>query len=151
MPRKVLSVFTPQGLEASASYITKWLGELYNKLGSVEDWKEVDGSSGEPSFENSWTNIGGNYETAAFYKDPFGRVHLRGTISSGGSGLRAFTLPTQYRPNDILVFAVVNGANVDRITIDSNGYVTPLGSGQYSLDGISFRAEADANAVYYIR
>lgn len=151
MARHILSPFLGLKQKITLEYITKWIGETFQSIGLVEEWIEIGGSSGEPAFANGWQNAGSGFATAAFYKDPYDRVHLRGTISGATGNVRAFTLPTQYRPNAILVFAVAQGATNAQLIIDFNGYVIPSSSGQCSLDGISFRAEADANASYYTR
>ena len=37
------------------------------------------------TLQNSFTNLGGDFATAAFYKDKMGIVHLRGTVERPGS------------------------------------------------------------------
>lgn len=104
-----------------------------------EGWHEV-GTSGEPAFQNLWVNFGAPYNTAAFYKDGFGRVHLRGVITSGTSGAAAFTLPTGYRPSATLLFPPASKDSAQqKVEIAADGAVKPSGSPD-SLDGISFRA-----------
>jgi len=121
-----------------------WLLRAWNIIGQVEEWHEV-GATNEPAFENSWTNYGAGYETAAFYKDPFGRVHLKGMIKSGTNNTAAFTLPVGYRPAAYLMFSQMSSGPVDCATIiQGDGVVRPnsTSSGTWNtLDGISFRAE----------
>lgn len=107
----------------------------------VEDWIEI-GSGGAPAFQNSWVNYGSGYETAGFYKDPFGIVHLKGTIAGGTLTNPAFSLPAGYRPAAHLDLPVVSNAAFGRVIIFSTGPVNAqIGSTtRFSLDGITFRA-----------
>ncbi|MEH7093931.1 hypothetical protein [Neobacillus vireti] len=63
-----------------------------------ENWTAV-------TFQNAWTNYGNGYETAAFMKDKFGFVHLKGMIYNGLLGKAAFLLPAGYRPLNIQRFS----------------------------------------------
>ena len=116
-----------------------WFSRVWNILGQVEEWLEIGGSGGEPAFENSWANVGGSNETAAFYKDPFQRVHLKGAIDTGTAGTTAFTLPENYRPSATIRIASNTGGS-NYIEITSAGLVQPQAPTAY-LDGVSFRAE----------
>jgi len=107
-----------------------------------EPWHEV-GATGEPAFENSWVNFdSATYDTAAFFKDAFGLVHLKGFIKSGTITAAAFTLPAGYRPVLTGIYAVITSANaIGRLDIANTGAVIPNnGSNTYfSLGGVSFR------------
>lgn len=118
-------------LDGPTRLISDWLLRAWNIVGQVEEWHEI-GGSGEPAFENSWANAGGAYETAAFYKDPFGRVHMKGRIGTGSAGTTAFTLPTKYRPAGTI--------QCGSIVITAAGLVQPAATPDH-LDDISFRAE----------
>lgn len=126
--------------------LKKWADRIQLQLGQVEEWHEV-GTSGEPAFQNSWTNDTSSYPTAAFYKDPMGRVHLKGQVTGGVSGNSAFVLPVGYRPSTLLVFPAYNfsGNTIARIYVTSVGTVQPLFTGtapqRIPLNGVSFRAE----------
>lgn len=101
--------------------------------------------------QNFWTNIGGNFATAQYYKDKEGRVHLKGTITGGltSNGTLLFTLPVGYRPlgGEFQIFNVRNGfgSTAGLLVNGSTGEVTIYSSGATNnflcLDGISFRAE----------
>jgi hypothetical protein len=135
-------VEAPSQIINGTSGVLSWLSVLWRKIGQVEEWIEIGGSGGEPAFENSWANLGGAYETVAFYKDPFGRVHLKGALDTGTSGTTAFTLPVGYRPAaTIRVSTASTGNHYTEIT--SAGEVQPQRSGSAAayLDGASFRAE----------
>lgn len=114
------------------------------QFAEVEPWIEVDGGVG---FQNSWVNFndeGGTYVTAAYYKDPFGRVHLKGMVKNGTMGAVIFTLPEGYRPFQQVVFLVADSAISGHIDIKANGDVDPgnnLSTTWGVLNGISFRAE----------
>jgi len=125
----------------------KWIANLVSFL-TPEDWREVD-DAGQPAFENNWANYTASsaYNTAAFYKDPFGRVWLKGTIedtAGTGVGTVIFTLPSDYIPAKTEIHICIGTGNaIQRVDIQSNGDVylrAGDGSGHLSLDGISFRA-----------
>jgi len=94
----------------------QWVKDLQNVL-NIEQPKQ-------PDLLNSWANDTGR--TTKYYKY-LGRVYIEGELISG-SGV-AFTLPSNYAPDEILTFT--------NVTIDVNGDVTP--SVATSLDGISFK------------
>jgi len=127
------------------SPLLEWLVQAWNVVGQVQEWIEIGGSGGEPAFQNSWVNLNTTtHSTAAFYKDPFGRVHLKGVIKDGTLDVAAFTLPAGYRPSVINIFGTVATNLIGRINIQSNGNViiaTPTTNTWVALDGISFRAE----------
>jgi hypothetical protein len=124
-------------------------------------WHEI-GAPGEPPFGEGWKNDVPpyicssplpqppgcpTYSTAAFYKDPLGIVHLKGTISFGQSGSTiAFRLPPGYRTSTAAVFTVATSFAGRFVLYDGyfqhdvdGGY--PPGTKYFSLDGISFRAD----------
>lgn len=120
--------------------LANWLLRAWNTIGQVQEWIEI-GESNAPAFENSWANVGGSYETAAFYRDPFGRVHIKGAVDTGTSGTTAFTLPEGYRPAATLRLACYSTGNA-YVEITSAGLVQPQRSGSAAnYLGISFRAE----------
>lgn len=97
-----------------------------------------------PSFENSWSNFGGDWNTAKFYKGKDGRVYLEGVITGGSSSI-IYTLPVGYRPAKRIFFMVSNDGNGrGRIDIQANGVVSfdfGANRNQVGLDGISFRVD----------
>lgn len=106
-----------------------------------EAWREI-GAVGQPPFTGGWVNFGGAFATAAFYKDAFSRVHLKGTIKSGTIAIGAFTLPVGYRPLQAMEFAVVSNAAFGVLDIAASGAVTPQGGNNASFFlGASFRAQ----------
>lgn len=115
-----------------------WFRRAWAYISNVEEWTEI-GVAGAPAFENSWDNVGGGYETAGFYKDPYGRVHLKGAVDTGSAGTTAFTLPENYRPAATVRIAINTGGSA-YVEITSAGLVQPQAPTAY-LDGISFRAE----------
>lgn len=125
---------------------------------TVEGW-HVIGAPGEPFFvanggEHSlaWRNFGPSHNQAAFYKDPYGVVHLRGLVACTGTACTGatliFGLPEGYRPvrSELHLAASHDGEKVipSRVDIGPNGLVIRSdevgGSSWLSLDGISFRA-----------
>lgn len=114
--------------------------------GNCESWREI-GQKDNPSFTNSWANIGAPYNNAAFYKDKFNRVFLRGVIDTGSTGTAAFTLPVGYRPDGSVGFVTwqtgggPGPGGQSSVVITSAGVVTPTftGGADIGMDGISWR------------
>ena len=105
------------------------------------------GSSGNPAFQNSWTNYHISYTLAGFYRH-LGRTYLQGMIAGGVLGV-VFTLPPGYQPRFApgqtsgtrLLLDTQSNSGVARIDIDGVGNVVMVaGSSSWTtLDGISFR------------
>jgi len=126
-----------------------------------EAWHEV-GTAGQPPFANGspdqtlWANWGGGTNTAGFYKDSVGQVHLKGLVKAlFGLELGTcdtppyeyiFQLPTGYRPAATEINPALHNDTLARIDVLSTGWVAicqPADREQndfFSLDGISFRA-----------
>jgi collagen triple helix repeat protein len=122
-----------------------------------EAWREIEPVNtpgGEPDF-SGWPNVncapyysnyGNGSNTAAFYKDPFGVVHLKGLVKGGWYICPIFILPAGYRPAGVEVRITLLDNTVSRLNINANGYLTreigpsDLGTSWFSLDGLSFRA-----------
>jgi hypothetical protein len=109
----------------------------------MDTWHQV-GAAGEPAFQNSWVNYAAGEATAAFRKDPLGRVMIRGVIKSGtvgGASATAFTLPAAYRPPSTARWpSIANGVATGFIQVESNGFVSvQAGNNAWvDLDGIDF-------------
>ena len=105
----------------------------------------IVGDTGEPPFENGWTNFGGGRTTVGFYIDTTNVVHLKGSLTGGTSATTAFTLPAGYRPSATLLMPGAHGGltKVIDLTIDSTGAVIVFCeggcSGSVGIDAISFR------------
>lgn len=101
------------------------------------------GDAGQPAFLNSWVNFGTTDAPAAFWRDPFGWIHLRGLIKNGtiGSTNAAFTLPPGFRPPLREVFPVISNGAIGRVDIEPDGdVIIAAGNNTYvSLAGIHFR------------
>jgi hypothetical protein len=105
---------------------------------TMEDWQT-------PTFENGWGNYGSSYNTAGYYKDPLGTVHLKGMVSGGtvGDSVCIFTLPASYRPAQRELFATETDPNVNaRLDIDATGCIIPMSAatGWITLDGLTFKS-----------
>jgi hypothetical protein len=130
--------------------------------GPVQAWHEV-GTPNQPAFGQVclidcltvWTNYGSGFNSVAFFKDPFGIVHLKGVARTTGSGGSAscddiygthtiFTLPAGYRPAARSPFPAVSDNAPARVDVYATGEVhvcfPALNNQGYSLDGITFRA-----------
>ena len=109
-----------------------------------EPYREVN-TPGQPQFQNGWANRGGSDSTAAFYRDPLGVVHLKGTFETGNDNTVAFTLPPGYRASRTLNMPAFPGTgNPTQLTIPPNGNVSAdcIGSASciVGIDGLTFRA-----------
>lgn len=97
------------------------------------------------TLQNSWVNYGSSYESATYWKDKCGVVHLAGLIKSGTTTAETviFTLPEGYRPRTSEKFFCVSMNAICVIDIYSSGAVaikTGANNSWLSLSGISFRA-----------
>jgi hypothetical protein len=141
-----------QGFNNSTNFPTAWFqnyfgnGSLALRLdGNLEiNGKILNEAYQTPTFENSWTNFGGEWNTAKFYKGKDGRVYLEGVVTGGSSSVIC-TLPVGYRPASRIFFIVSHDGNGrGRIDIQANGVVSfDYGANrtQVGLDGISFRVD----------
>lgn len=107
--------------------------------------KFTDNYESIPGFQNSWVNFDtGTHTKAAFRRDQFGRIWLKGFIKSGTINAVAYTLPVGFRPSPSNWNSSGKKAetNAERIEIDTSGNVSVLaGDNTYvSLDGINFIA-----------
>jgi hypothetical protein len=153
---------TLTGTQINASTLgtvpTAQTAQTANSLAAPEAWHEV-GAPGQPGFQNSWKNSPAPFtQSAAFYKDAGGVVHLRGTVT-GGSAADVFELPPGYRPPAgkgliIPVFCVGGpcSAQVGNIGIvggaplspsaPAGAITAPSSATTVSLEGVTFRAES---------
>lgn len=125
------------------------------QLKRPEEWRQIsrfETCSVSPSTV-SWEAYGGGQATPAYYRDPFGVVHLRGSVkcpeSPSGAGYPIFRLPVGFRPTGgNQYFSVVNNNNeATTIALNESGFVTSLKGNeataqQLTLDGVTFRAES---------
>jgi hypothetical protein len=111
-------------------------------VGPSEAWREV-GAAEQPAFGPDWANFGAPHETAAFYKDLAGRVHLKGQIkhNTGIGVVAAFTLPAGYRPAATVRFATNADGTLGSFEVRADGTVNHI-QGALTLFPInaSFRA-----------
>ena len=87
-------------------------------------------------------DFGAPFNPTGYFKDPFGIIHLRGTIASGTINTAAFTLPAGYRPANTERIGVNSNDAMGRLHINSTGTVVPVigNNASFCLDGITFRA-----------
>jgi transcription termination factor Rho len=95
-----------------------------------------------PTLLNSWTNFGGGYNTAGYYKDQLGFVHLKGMLTGGVLNTAAFTLPVGFRPAARNIYPAMANFLFAVAFVDTNGDVNLFqGSNAFfSIDGITFKA-----------
>lgn len=101
------------------------------------------GGTGEAAvFQNSWVNFGTSDAPASYYIDPWGVVHLKGTVKSGTLNTTIFTLPAGFRPQVREIFAVVCNGVFGAVDVSPTGAVAQNlgGSNVYlTISGITFR------------
>lgn len=142
-------------------------------LARAEAWREVApfqegstetgrfrGTSGScsdgASFPCRWHNnpYPPAHNTAAFYRDPYGRVHLKGFVcrlengavcSNSATAVQPddiFQLPPGYRPGQMIEVATVSEGQFGRVQIGPDGTVSaalPFDYNSLSLENVSFR------------
>lgn len=114
--------------------------------GAGQDYNQITvGRYGGPDFSNSWANEAG-YNSAGFYRDPYGYVHLNGMVTGGADGTSPFRLPPGYRPENKEAHVVqsLSGATYKTgwVEIDTDGTVTFKNvNGRVGMDGVRFRAK----------
>jgi hypothetical protein len=126
-------------------------------LAPAEPWHEV-GTAGNPVFETcsvapvtAWqNNRPSTDETAAFYRDPYGVVHLKGSIkcpgAAPGGSYDIFKVPRGYFPNRLQWWSVSADHGTATVVAENYGtfaalvYVNGAGADdRISLDAISWR------------
>lgn len=115
-------------------YVANTVATLLS-FGLQDVWHEVD-AGGEPAFENSWTYGGGHkvkFMMERTLNRKYSRVMIIGTLSKSSPatvGETIFTLPSQYRPNEVMNIQLFNTDAEDRsIQIDTDGNVMYNGEG----------------------
>jgi hypothetical protein len=102
-----------------------------------------------PTLSPGWSNQGGIYSQAAYWKDSLGVVHLKGIlICSEEDNVQIFVLPMGYRPQAVESFNSqyvddLGVVRLDRIEVSPDGQVYSRADQtgqQFSLCGITFRA-----------
>lgn len=131
------SGLSPGNQDQIRAVMRQYMGALLHQL---EDWTVV-GSGGAPVFQNSWVNYNSGFNTCAFYKDPFGVVHLRGLVTGGTVSANIFTLPVGYIPPARYLFSTISDGATGRLDVDALGNVICVTGSNvwFSLDGIQFR------------
>ena len=101
-----------------------WVGsEVPLVHGAIDDVGDIPEAVHAPTFATGWSNFGGTYSNAGYYKDR-DRVYLRGAVKNGGTGTSTiFNLPAGYRPPADVVkrISLFNGSG--DLLIKANGDV----------------------------
>jgi len=113
-----------------------------SKIEEQEAWNEI-GTAGKPAFQSGWTNYGNGWDSAAYMKDSFGFVHIKGMVK-GGPSLESiiFTLPIGYRPKGILRHPTDAHGDYGWVNINPNGEILGrTNTIDTNLSSICFKAE----------
>jgi hypothetical protein len=77
---------------------------------------------------------------AAYARDAFGFVHLRGIVSTcNGAGMTIFKLPAGFRPAKLELLAGFGFSSASAVQVAPGGRVKSYDPDLQSLDGITFR------------
>lgn len=79
-----------------------------------------------PSLQGGVTNVGGSNETAGYFKDDRGIVHVKGVVVGVTNSATIFTLPVGYRPAEHIQVATAVSSGADayaRLEILNTGVV----------------------------
>ncbi len=86
------------------------------------------------TLQNGWSNYGGGYATAQYYKDKEGVIHVKGLITGGttAQGTVVFTLPAGYRPTERRIMSALTYSTTEgqvlRMDVLTNGDVIIFGT-----------------------
>jgi len=111
-----------------------------------DTWHYV-GAVGEPSFQNSWVNVGSPFESARFrYIEISSVIELQGVIRNGTSGNICFTLPLGYRPTKRIILPAIDSSstfttNIYRLDIFPTGDILVYGGTSYKSLYVKFPIE----------
>jgi hypothetical protein len=131
-------------------------------LAGAEPWQFVTLNDGFLRSACYWTNYGGGYNDAEYFRDRAGVVHLKGVVKAAdgttyncgdpldnpaGQAVISDSLPLGYRPDAAWAVATISNNAPGRINVENDGIVAiELGFPTFanakqwvSLDGISFR------------
>lgn len=114
--------------------------ELYNYMDKRVDLKVNVAQEAwiTPTLLNGW--VAYDTRTAKYKKSTFGRIYLKGIVKTGTIGTAIFTLPTWYRPDEALTYAIPSNGLFGYVTVNIDGTVIcTVGSNvSISLSGINF-------------
>lgn len=100
----------------------------------------VIGATGQPAFENGCEAFGIGFQPPAFYKDPFGVVHLLGDFHHCTMDDEMFKLPSGFRPKEAERFVIrMEDTTTGTIRVEPDGEVTVFSGTEGSLTDIQFR------------
>lgn len=77
--------------------IERWKRRIENSI-NPKLWRDV-------TYTSSWATQA-DYPSVAYYKDPFGIVHMRGVAEPSGTETTVCILPEGFRPSVISIFPI---------------------------------------------
>jgi hypothetical protein len=121
---------------------------IYDRIraGSAPHAKPVTGwhDIANEGFRHGWSNFGGQFSPAAYFRDANGIVHLRGLIANGQIGVtnEVCILDETCRPEFRLALGTICNGDFARVDVLPTGELTVMAATSVvwvSLDGLSFR------------
>lgn len=116
----------------------QYLGTPWYEVGDTSSF--TDNYEAIPGFANSWVNYNATtHARAAFRKDRYGRVYLKGLVKDGTIGAAIVNLPAGYRPQRELHHEVsCNGARGELVVQASGAVLANAGNNTYFSMNFSF-------------
>lgn len=107
----------------------------------ITGWRDI----ADQGFRHGWSNFGGTFSPAAYFKDANGIVHLRGLIAGGQVGLTSEVclLDETCRPEFRVALGTICNGDFARVDVLPTGELSVMAATStvfVSLDGLSFRA-----------
>ena len=130
----------------------------------TEDWIPLPLYAQNGEVQCHWTNYGGDFADAAYFRDREGVVHLRGLVrandgtvldcgATSNDVVISTSLPLGYGPEDRTIFTISSNQEPGRVDVAPEGtveispdYPTYADAETWvQLDGISFRCDAPSD------
>jgi hypothetical protein len=99
----------------------------------IETWQDI-------TLSTSWSNYASGYSTPQVRKYPNGLIEVKGVIKKSNALVTneiICTLPTGYRPTEIMLLATWASGGTSRITVETGGAIR-LNSGNAGGVGLNF-------------
>lgn len=136
-------IFTPNTVIKSAD-VNLNFNDLSVRLDTLEDDVVIHyiGETGEPAYQNSWTNYNSPWSKNSFIKTADNIVTINMMAKSGTNNATIFTLPVGYRPDRQISCVGRTPSEALLIDVSTNGQVKSEGAtnNQWITFCITFKA-----------